>query len=284
MKQTLNKFCFYVSRLNKITWHDQFLQQVTYYILLLLNKNGNKNKSLLRGCATAAHQPGRARAVASKPLHSENDYPPVGKFNTVSSHITNSVSACVVIKIRSAAALMWCEALLHLHSSIRPSVPDSVTVTRTPQGCRAAGACRTQAELQGAQLVTGITATAQTRLLCLQTLILTSDYTFICSHVNIIQLKTKYKVWYYHRSTIGYFCFYTLYNNNCNIIVLLCVTNHTGNIIMEIISPVSNSSYLEIIKIISKMWKVAHFCYLLTVLLFFLWDGNKTGRRKWSMS
>lgn len=119
MKQTLNKFCFYVSRLNKITWHDQFLQQVTYYILLLLNKNGNKNKSLLRGCATAAHQSGRARAVASKPLHSENDYPPVGKFNTVSSHITNSVSACVVIKIRSAAALMWCEALLHLHSSIR---------------------------------------------------------------------------------------------------------------------------------------------------------------------
>lgn len=127
MKQTLNKFCFYVSRLNKITWHDQFLQQVTYYILLLLNKNGNKNKSLLRGCATAAHQSGRARAVASKPLHSENDYPPVGKFNTVSSHITNSVSACVVMKIRSAAALMWCEALLHLHSSIRPSVPDSVT-------------------------------------------------------------------------------------------------------------------------------------------------------------
>lgn len=208
MKQTLNKFCFYVSRLNKITWHDQFLQQVTYYILLLLNKNGNKTKSLLRGCATAAHQSGRARAVASKPLHSENDYPPVGKFNTVSSHITNSVSACVVIKIRSAAALMhrlsesrlwwnmknvmWgfaASALVHPFLTVQ-----RVTVTRTPQGCRAAGACRRQAELQGAQLVTGITAIARTRLLCLQTLILASDYTFICSHVNIIQLKTKYKV------------------------------------------------------------------------------------------
>lgn len=57
---------------------------------------------------------------------------------------------------------------------------------------------------------------------------------------------------------------------------------------MEIISPVSYSSYLEIIKIISKNVKSGSFLLLIESFIYSFFFGketcNKTGRRKRRMS